>query len=46
MIPPETTEAPFSKLETVGQESCRLEIFYQEVSKRLGFGYLGSVHQL
>lgn len=43
MVPLETTEALFSKLEKVDQESCQLEIFYQEVSKRLGFVYLDSV---
>lgn len=43
MLPLETTEARLSKLENVGQESCRLEIFYQEVGKRLGLVSLTSV---
>lgn len=43
MVPLETTEARLSKLEKVGQESFRLEIFYQEVGKRLGLLSLTSV---
>lgn len=46
MVPLDSTEARLSKLEKIGQENCQLEIFYQEVSKRLGLMSLGSVLSL
>lgn len=46
MVLLKTTEAWFSKLEKVGQESYRLEIFNQEIRKRLSLLVVFSFYQV